>query len=225
MKELLDRFKKPFFHILVEKIDEELFLKKHHKEFAELLTAIVNEVAFHPDVLVIIDSPDDKAAYKMLFKLAWLTAVDDSTQLQEVLSEIDFTGSTIDDLSTRLRNIKPIVVTRELPDGVRAYLNESMRAHLWGLNRAAIVMIWSSIEVILKVIAVSSGKNLSTTNKERLIKKLSENDFISPESAKTFDEVRRLRNDVAHDKGKIGDAAMADVIIDVVKAIEEIYCK
>ncbi len=52
-----------------------------------------------------------------------------------------------------------------------------------------------------------------------------EDDSQEEETDETFDKVRELRNNVAHDKGKINDAAMAEVIIEVVKAIEEIYCK
>ncbi len=208
------------------------------KEFCELCEKIIEDLIWAPGKLIYVPDETERVKAQCLVDLIW--SKQESEELFDQMVGGSYTGLLVEilgDYTDRAKMLKPTFISVN-PKNIEfsRYYEDAMRAWLFGLNSAALILCCSIIEDTLKeqlynldpnlalILDIHEGKVTGIKNKkmEKLIYEAANHNIIDIRGKRIAHRIRELRNSAIHSLEKIDDSQTYQAILDTKELIEKI---
>ena len=208
-----------------------------NKKMTTLIEKINNELVMSPGTMIYYSNKNKLECAQKLTSFVWDTL--DPDEIFDNISTGDdswFMVNLLGAYSDRIKKLKPTFVSIN-PNNTEFEIiyNEAMRAWLFGLNNASIILCCSLIENLLKekLYNISINEIYYTNNGEefnawqqksldQLIKNASRHEILDNETKNKAYGVKNLRNRAIHELETITSQMTLDMIYDTKRIIEKI---
>lgn len=187
-------------------------------QFSSLYESILNDLLWSPGILIYLKDPSELKAAQATIDLIW--KMKDSEQILAEITGGGYSGllvSIIGDYADRFKMLKPTFVSIR-PDNTdfNVYFNEAMKAWLFGLDNASLILCFSILEAIFK------QKLPKKKAKSHTLETLIDNAKLNPEEKEIAHSIRKLRNDAVHGVRQASYKETYEALLNTKKLVEKL---
>ena len=216
--ELINIFRKSFNS---EKGTLEIPMELKSK-FSSLHESILNDLVWSPGTPIYLNDPSELKAFQTAIDVIWENV--DSKLLFEEMTSGGYSGllvSIIGDYTDRVKMLKPTFVSINPKDtDFYIYFNEAMKAWLFGLNNASLILCCSILETTLKQNLNKS--RVENHRLETLIDKAAKAKLLNNEEKAIAHDIRKLRNNAIHGLCQVSYNNTFGAIMNTKKLVERL---
>jgi Domain of unknown function (DUF4145) len=215
------------------------FDERQKTEFFSLWKSILEELVRSPGTLIILEDKTERKFAQEIIDRLW-SLEDRDVIFDEITSGgySCFLVNTIGDYIDRAKILKPTFISINTQDfEFNVYFEEAMKAWLFGLNSAALILCGAIIEKMIKtellnldpkiLYNIESKKNISKgeTNKNlcNLINLAFFHKIIDSQGKETAHRIRKFRNNAVHKLEIVSEEQTYRAILDTKQLIEKVW--
>ncbi len=222
--------------------DQELFQLSDEKkdETNSLMTEIIDYLIWFPGRLFFDENKSRQKRNKVVIDFLWIT-LEPNDIFDELLSG-GYTGllsNMLDDFSKRVKMLKPTFISvNPESNEFSNYFDEAMKAWLYGLPNASLIICFSLLENLLKdklcqkdctyvyeLKDPSNPKGVKQVSYDRIIMSSLNEGIINKNEKNILFQIRKLRNNSIHELNSVTDSEVYDAIIQTKDIVERLLKK
>lgn len=210
------------------------------EETDKLIADIVDYLVWFPGALFFDGNHARLKRNEAVIEFLWIIV--DSDEIFDELLSGGYSGllaNMLGDISERVKMLKPTFIsinpeTTEFSN----YFEEAMKAWLYGLSNAALIICFAVIEDLLKdrLCQVdidyvyefkdpNNPKGVKQVSYDSIIKAAMEEDLINKKEKNILFKIKKLRNNSMHSLASVSDSEVYDAIIHTKRIVEKLLQK
>lgn len=210
------------------------------EETEKLIEDIVDYLVWFPGALFFDENHDRHKRNEAVIELLW--KIVDSDEIFDELLSGGYSGllaNMLGDFSERVKMLKPTFISIN-PETIEFsnYFEEAMKAWLYGLSNAALIICFALIEDLLKdrlcqvdvdyvyeLKDPNNPKGVKQVSYDRLIMSALKEGIIDRSEKNTLFRIKKLRNDSIHRLETVTDSQVYEAIIETKQIVEKLLRK